>query len=77
MNKRIKELLDMSKNPNWDGEDGPANECNMEKFSGLIIDECLRMCEVAQWGHITHGDNREANGAISVQHYIEQHLKDD
>jgi len=32
------------------------------------------MCDVAAWGHTTHGDDREADGAISVQHYIEQHF---
>ena len=41
MNERIKELAEQSKNPSWDGKDGPANEVNMEKFAELIVRECL------------------------------------
>jgi len=52
MNKRIRELLEQSKNPNWDGEDGPANEVNMAKFAELIVRECADICDAV----------RESNG---------------
>ena len=40
MNERLQELLKQSTNPSWDGEDGAANEFNLEKFSELIVREC-------------------------------------
>lgn len=40
MNERIRELLKQSTNPPWDGEQGPMNEFNLEKFAELIIEEC-------------------------------------
>ena len=51
------------------------NDAELEKFSLLIVQECLRMCEVAAWGHTTHGHHKEAEGALSVQHFIEQHFE--
>ena len=40
MNERIRELLKQSTNPPWDGEQGPMNEFNLEKFAELIVREC-------------------------------------
>jgi hypothetical protein len=40
MNERIKELLQQSTNPPWDGEQGPMNEFNLERFALLIVEEC-------------------------------------
>jgi hypothetical protein len=52
MNERIRELLKQSTNPPWDGEQGPMNEFNLEKFAELIVEECARICDVI----------RESNG---------------
>jgi hypothetical protein len=40
MNERFKELLKQSTNPPWDGEQGPMNEFNLERFAELIVKEC-------------------------------------
>ena len=40
MNNRIKQLAEQATNPNWDGDDGPANEFNPDKFAELIVREC-------------------------------------
>jgi len=40
MNERIRQLLAQSTNPPWDGEQGPMNEFNLEKFAELIVREC-------------------------------------
>ena len=45
MNERIRELLKQSTNPPWDGEQGPMNEFNLEKFAELIVQECITQCE--------------------------------
>jgi len=42
MNERFQQLLKQSTNPPWDGELGAANEFNLEKFSELIVLECVR-----------------------------------
>lgn len=42
MKEKFKELLNQSTNPPWDGELGAANEFNLEKFSELIVLECVR-----------------------------------
>ena len=36
MNERIRELLEQSTNPPWDGEQGPMNEFNLERFAELL-----------------------------------------
>jgi len=43
-------------------------------FAQLIVKECMRMCEVAQVGYLTHGLEKEASGAYSVKQYIEEYL---
>jgi hypothetical protein len=45
-----------------------------EKFAELLVRECMRMCEVAQVGYLTHGLEKEASGAFSVKQYIEEYL---
>jgi len=76
MNERIKELC--IKSGAWDhyevneGVDG--DEVPMQEFAELIVQECMRMCEVAQVGYLTHGLEKEASGAYSVKQYIEEYL---
>ena len=71
MNPRIKELARESGllvyNPN-------GVPTKLEKFAEFIVKECMRMCEVAQVGYLTHGLEKEASGAISVKQYIEEYL---
>jgi hypothetical protein len=47
MNERIRELLKQSTNPPWDGEQGPMNEFNLERFAELIVKECAGVAEVS------------------------------
>ena len=76
MNERIKELC--IKSGAWDhyevNEGVEGDELPMVKFAELIIQECMRMCEVAQVGYLTHGLEKEASGAYSVKQYIEEYL---
>jgi len=76
MNERIKEL--MIKSGAFDhyeiNEGVEGDELPMVKFAELIVQECMRMCEVAQVGYLTHGLEKEASGAYSVKQYIEEYL---
>ena len=42
MNERFRELLKQSTNPPWDGEQGPMNEFNLERFAESIVRECAK-----------------------------------
>ena len=42
MNERIRLLLKQSTNPPWDGEQGPMNEFNLERFAESIVRECAK-----------------------------------
>jgi len=76
MNKRIKELKEQAMEwvPNMADPDTKIRLLNAEKFAELIVKECMRMCEVAQVGYLTHGLEKEASGAFSVKQYIEEYL---
>jgi hypothetical protein len=69
MNPQIRELY---RQAHTDGFFGMAFD--PEKFAQLIIGECMKMCEVAQVGYLTHGLEKEAAGAYSVKQYIEEYL---
>jgi hypothetical protein len=45
MNERIRELIKQATNPNYDSDDGPMNELNVEKFAELIVRECAEVCK--------------------------------
>ena len=47
---------------------------HMEKFTELIVGECMRMCDVAAIGYESHGHMKEANGCYSAKEYIEEHF---
>jgi len=76
MNERIRELADKI----WAEEywDNPATDkllpAQLNKFAKLIIEECMHMCDVAQWGCITHGWDKQAQGCQSAQEYIAEHF---
>jgi len=76
MNERIKQLWEESQH--WNGSDDGRGGLkileSVEKFAELIVQECMRMCEVAQVGYLTHGLEKEASGAYSVKQYIEEYL---
>jgi len=74
MNERIRELAEQAIMPFKDENLIECYHFSKEKFAELIIQECMRMCEVAQVGYLTHGLEKEASGAISVKQYIEDYL---
>jgi len=80
MNERIRELakqadieFDVSSD-NYGVDTATVIPYDLEKFAELIVQECMRMCEVAQVGYLTYGLEKEASGAISVKQYIEDYL---
>jgi len=42
MNEKLRQLLKQSTNPPWDGEQGPMNEFNLERFAESIVKECAK-----------------------------------
>jgi hypothetical protein len=82
MNERIKELAEQAVRYALDkaneGEDEDYeysfDDDFHEKFAELLVRECMRMCDTAQMGYLTHGLEKEASGAISVKQYIEEHF---
>ena len=70
MNERIRQLLSQA---GVHYEVLPKDTV-YEKFAELLVRECMRMCEVAQVGYLTHGLEKEASGAFSVKQYIEEYL---
>ena len=74
MNERIRELAeqagylpDMFGIGHWD-----MPEC--KKFAELIVQECMRMCEVTEMSFVTHDCDVEASGAITVKQFIAEHF---
>ena len=47
MNERFQQLLKQSTNPPWDGEQGPMNEFNLERFAESIVRECADIADLA------------------------------
>jgi len=85
MNERINELrLDAGiariENQQWlcvlDKETGMLIDplIGLEKFAELIVQECMRMCEVTEMSFVTHGCDVEASGAITVKQFIAEHF---
>jgi len=78
MNERIRELMKQATEEELDytesGVPCVVREFVPEKFAELVVKECMRMCEVAQVGYLTHGLEKEASGAYSVKQYIEEYL---
>ena len=73
MNELFQQLLKQSTNPPWDGEDGAANEFNLEKFSELIVKECANVCrDDGRWFQ-EQDDKVEAGVAYALCYKIKQH----
>ena len=74
MNERIKELIKQATNPDYDSDDGPMNELNVEKFAELIVKE---MCQVInadcdrQWND---GVIANLGGLNQARELIKQHF---
>ena len=68
MNERIRELLKQSTNPPWDGEQGPMNEFNLERFAELIVKQCAGVAEVSM-SISSHPDDR-----LTVKNSVLKHF---
>ena len=72
MNERIQELmLEAGKTIPGD-KHIDADFC--KKFAELIVQECMRMCEVTEMSFVTHDCDVEASGAITVKQFIAEHF---
>jgi hypothetical protein len=67
MNERIRELLKQSTNPPWDGEQGPMNEFNLERFAELIVRECA---DIALKKGMASPDTDFRTGSILLSEYL-------
>jgi hypothetical protein len=76
MNERIEELAIRVVGPSrlHGGEFALFGNKDVEKFAKLIIEECMRMCEVTEMSFVTHDCDVEASGAITVKHFIAEHF---
>jgi hypothetical protein len=83
MNERIRELIistgihdslcDPYDSHNTGNAYGSVMD-DLEKFALLIVQECMRMCEVAEMSFVTHDCDVEASGAITVKQFIAEHF---
>ena len=67
MNERFQELLKQSTNPPWDGEQGPMNEFNLERFAELIVRECA---DIALKKGMASPDTDFRTGSILLSEYL-------
>jgi hypothetical protein len=67
MNERIRELLKQSTNPPWDGEQGPMNEFNLERFAESIVKECA---DIALKKGMASPDTDFRTGSILLSEYL-------
>ena len=76
MNESFRELLKQSTNPPWDGEQGPMNEFNLERFAESIVRECYESCrsqvldkETADTNELTYNDAVSDCAIGLLQHF--------
>jgi hypothetical protein len=67
MNERFQQLLKQSTNPPWDGEQGPMNEFNLERFAELIVRECA---DIALKKGMASPDTDFRTGSILLSEYL-------
>jgi hypothetical protein len=73
MNERIKELALQAENYAAEQNDKfgvSYKKTYNEKFAQLIVEECMRMCDVAQVGYLTHGHTLQGEGCQGAKRYI-------
>ena len=73
MNERIKLLWEEAAKTTQ-GDSWEEQTKFMEKFAELIVQECMRMCEVTEMSFVTHDCDVEASGAITVKQFIAEHF---
>ena len=76
MNNRIDELAKLATTVMFDGTgtDVGKQVFDRVKFAELIVQECMRMCEVTEMSFVTHDCDVEASGAITVKQFIAEHF---
>lgn len=77
MNEQIAEILNQpafERLKDWH-DIGPVQKATLELFAQLIVQECMRMCEVTEMSFVTHDCDVEASGAITVKQFIAEHFE--
>jgi hypothetical protein len=74
MNERIKELIKQSTNPDYDSDDGPMNELNVEKFAELIVRECLKTCTDVENEALQNQEYKAGSAATLIKVLIKEHF---
>ena len=74
MNERIRECWIKAAREDSDPDNWDSQEQFIERFAKLIVEECMRMCEVTEMSFVTHGCDVEASGAITVKQFIAEHF---
>ncbi len=75
MNERIRELYQQCRGDKyWNGTHYDEYPANIEKFAELIVQECMRMCDVADMSLLEHNCVKEASGTQSAKDFIKEHF---
>ena len=73
MNERIRDLQiqAFAECKTFEGDKIRTDEV-FERFAELIVRECMRMCDVAQVGYLTHGHSLQGEGCQGAKRYISE-----
>ena len=77
INQLIEECTSVYDDIIYDGRDTrwkTTEYFDKQKFAELIVQECMRMCEVTEMSFVTHECDVEASGAITVKQFIAEHF---
>ena len=74
MNNRFQELAEEAGYQKDGFGIGHWDMPEFKKYTELLIQECMRMCEVTEMSFVTHGCDVEASGAITVKQFIAEHF---
>jgi hypothetical protein len=76
MNEHIKLLKEQAMEwvPNRVDPDTKIRLLNAGKFAELIVQECMRMCDVADMSLLEHNCVKEASGTQSAKDFIKEHF---
>jgi hypothetical protein len=75
MNERIRELAEQANEWASKEESYKAHsQLFTEKFAELIVEECMRMCDVADMSLLEHNCVKEASGTQSAKDFIKEHF---
>jgi hypothetical protein len=74
MNEQIKNFYDQVGLDFENFQRVTVTKGDMEKFAELIVQECMRMCDVADMSLLEHNCVKEASGTQSAKDFIKEHF---